>query len=514
MKEGLKIEGGDKIGRTIIFAVNQHHAKFIVECFEERFPQYPAGFMAMIHNKVSHAQSLIDHFCDEYKEKNPQIAVSVDMMDPGIDAPRVLNLLFFKPLRSYAKFWQMIGRGTRLCPDVYGPGQPKKSFLILDVCGNFEFFEVNKKGKEGNPPKPITQELFESRIQLSRLLAETGEEENLSLSNHLLDMLHAVIVGLNKERFEVKMHLRYVDEFANRSRWNSLDAVSVHLIEEHLSHLPVPEAINETGRRFDLMMVKMQLARLLMLSAEKHYQENLLEIAEELSKKYSIPPVFKAKPLIEGMRNPEFYKNLTQKRMNEVREEVRELVQYLESTGRQPIYSDIRDSAVVTKPGEAVTPKSNEMYNKRVERFIRENKHHITISKLNTNEPITEDELKELQRLLFDGEERRGLEDFKEAYGEQPLGRFIRSIVGLDIKTANQLFSDFIQSGNFSADQITFVNNIIGHLSKNGTIDKGLLFEPPFTDIHDQGIVGVFDDTQVIKVISIINGINENADVG
>ena len=514
MQEGLKIEGGDKLGRTIIFAVNQHHAKFIVESFEERFPQYPASFIAMIHNKVSHAQSLIDEFCDERQEKNPQIAVSVDMMDTGIDAPRVLNLVFFKPVRSYAKFWQMIGRGTRLCPDVYGPGQPKKSFLIFDVCGNFDFFEVNKKGKESSHQKPISQELFEARLQLSRLLAETGEEENLALSNQLLDTLHAAIAHLDTNRFEVQMQRRYVDEFQQRSRWNSLDAESVHLIEEHLSHLPVPEAINETARRFDLMMVKMQLARLLMLSQEKRYQESLVEIAEQLSGKYTIPEVLRAKPLIEDMRNPDFYKNLSQKKIEGIREEVRELVQYLESSGKEPIYSDIKDSEIEMAAGEPVATYGNELYKKRVERFIRENKHHITISKLNTNQPITEEELQELQRMLFDGEERGRLEDFRETYGAQPQGKFIRSIVGLDINTAHQLFSDFIQSGNLSADQISFMNNIISHLTKNGTIDKAMLFEPPFTDIHDQGILGVFDDTLATKVISIIDKINENAEVG
>jgi type I restriction enzyme R subunit len=514
MKEGLKIEGGDKIGRTIIFAVNQHHAKFIVECFEERFPQYRAGFIAMIHNKVSHAQSLIDQFCDEHKENLPQIAVSVDMMDTGIDAPRVLNLVFFKPVRSYAKFWQMIGRGTRLCPDVYGPGQPKTHFLIFDVCCNFEFFEVNQRGKESGQQKSITQELFESRLQLSRLLAETGEPENLQLSHELLDLLHDAIADLDNGRFEVNMKQRWVDEFQVRSRWNHLDAESVHLIQEHLAHLPVPESINETARRFDLMMVKMQVARLLMLAQEKRYQENLIEIAEQLSGKYTIPEVLRAKNLIEGMRNPDFYKELTQKKMEEVREEIRELVQYLESKGRAPIYSDLQDSDFIMEEGKSAAPYGSEMYKKRVERFIRENQHHLTIRKLNTNQPITEEELEELQRLLFDGEERGQLEDFRQTYGAQPLGKFIRSIVGLDIHTVSHLFADFIQSGKLSADQITFVNNIISHLTKNGTIDKSLLFEPPFTDIHDQGILGVFDDTLATKVISIIDEVNGNAEVG
>lgn len=514
MTNGLKIEGGDKIGRTIIFAVNQRHAEFIVDCFQKQYPQYPAGFIAMIHNKVSHAQSLIDAFCDEYKENNPQIVVSVDMMDTGIDAVRVLNLLFFKVVRSYGKFWQMIGRGTRLCPDVFGPEQRKEEFVIFDVCQNFEFFEINKKGTEGIANKPVSQQLFETRIQLSRRLAETGEEDNIELSRDLLDMLHGAIADLDGERFEVQMHQRYVDEFQVRSRWNSLNADDVHMIEEHLASLPVPEAVHETARRFDLMMVRMQLANLSGLSSEKRFQESLIQIAEELSGKYTIPQVLKSKNLIESLKEPEFYQQLAQKRIDDIRKEIRTLVQYLESKGRKPIYANIVDSNVTSTAGDPAVSYGNELYKKRVERFIRENKHHITITKLNTNQVITEQELQELQRILFDGEERGQLEDFEKAYGEEPLGKFIRSIVGLDIHAASQSFANFIHSGNLSGDQITFIDTIITHLTKNGTIDKEMLFKPPFTDTNDQGLVGVFDDSEAVKVISIIDQINANAEAG
>lgn len=514
MDYGLKIEGGDKLGRTIIFAVNQKHAKFIVDCFTERYPERPSGFISMIHNQVSHAQSLIDAFCDEFKENDPQVVVSVDMMDTGIDAPRVLNLVFFKVVRSYAKFWQMIGRGTRLCPNVFGPGQAKDHFLIFDVCKNFEFFEINKKGKDGNALKPITQQIFEARLQLSRLLAETGEIENVELSTSLLDMLHHAIQHLDRKRFQVDMNMRYVDEFDERGRWNNLSADDVHQIEEHLSGLPVPETINEVARRFDLMMLKLQLARLLMLTSEKGYHENLINIAEELSRKYTIPQVLRSKKLIEQMKDPNFYKQLSQKKLDSIRDEIRELVQYLENKGRDPIYTDIKDSEVIITAGEPISTYGHEMYKKRVERFIRENKHQITISKLSTNEPITEEELKQLEAILFDGGERGTKDDYIHEYGAQPLGQFVRSILGLDVKAAQQAFADFLQVGNLKADQMTFINNIITYLTKNGTIDKRMLFEPPFTNVNDQGLLGVFDDADAGKIIRIIDGINENAGVG
>ncbi len=515
MTDGLRIEGGDKIGRTIIFAVNQNHAKFIVDCFTERYPEQRSGFISMIHNEVSHAQSLIEAFCDKEEENLPQIAVSVDMMDTGIDAPRVLNLIFFKVVRSYAKFWQMVGRGTRLCPDVFGPGQDKDHFIIFDVCQNFDFFEINKKGKESAGSKPITQQIFESRLQVSRLLAETGEDDNIALSKDLLDILHGAVAGLNRDRFQVDMKLRYVKEFSKRPRWNRLDSDDVHQIETHLSSLPSPELINETARRFDLLMLKLQLASLLMLGSQKGYEENLAFIAEELSKKYTIPQVLKHKQLLESMRDPDFYKELKQTKMESIRSDVRNLVQYLDKVDKRPIYLNIEDSEVVSTAREPLTNYGNSgIYKKRVERFVRENKSHITISKLSSNEPITEAEIEALEKILFDGQDRGTRDDYIKEYGEQPLGNFIRGIVGLSEESAREAFAVFIQAGNLQADQMTFLNVIITYLTTNGIIDKRMLFEAPFTDMNDQGLFGMFDDAEAGKIISIIDEINYNAMIG
>lgn len=512
MQHGLKIEAGDKLGRTILFAVNQKHAKFIVDCFTERYPALPSGFISMIHNEVSHAQSLIDLFCDKYKENNPQIAVSVDMMDTGIDAVRVLNLVFFKVVRSYSKFWQMIGRGTRLCEDVYGPNQPKDHFLIFDVCGNFDFFEVQKKGKETLVGKPITQQIFETRMHLSRLLVESPEEGDLELSVTLRDILHKTIDSLDKARFQVAMNLKHVDEFKKRARWNSLDSNDVHIIEEYLSDLPVPEVVNEMARRFDLMMLKLQMATLMMSGTKKKYEETLIDIAEGLSMKYTIPVVLRAKSLIESIKKQDFYKGISQKKLDSVRDELRELIQYLETSGRTIIYSDIEDSEVTISVNEPMLSSNyGTSYRRRVESFIRENKHQLTISKLLTNEPITSQELTLLEEILFDGDERGTREDFIKEFGEEPLGVFIRSIIGLEVMAAQHAFAEFIQAGSLRADQMTFIQNIITYLTKNGTIEPSMLFESPFTDMNDQGLIGIFEDGDAHKVISIIERINENA---
>ena len=485
-----------------------------MECFLDLFPEKPAGFIEVIHNKVSHAQSLIEDFCDKFEERNPQVAVSVDMMDTGVDAPRVLNLVFFKVVRSYAKFWQMIGRGTRLCPDVFGPDDPKEYFMIFDVCQNFEFFNVKNKGKESRSVKPISQKIFEARVQLSRLLGQTGEPENLELATDLLDQLHQAVADLDENHFQVKMNLRYVDQFKNRDNWNNLSDIDIQNINDGLSALPPPEKIDESARRFDLLMLQMQIADLMELNTRGKIEERLVLTAIELGKKYTIAEVAASRPLIEQMKEPDFYEDLSQKRMNEIRLEIRNLLKHLDSKGKKPIYSSIQDIAFTNEDSPDIASQSTGIiYKSRVEKFIRENKNQITIYKLKKNEPITTQELNQLETLLFHGDKNGTKEDFIKAYGEQPLGTFIRSIIGLDQDAANKAFATFIQTGNLNADQMRFIDNIIRFLTKNGTIDPARLFESPFTNLHDQGLLGVFDDAQAGKIVRIIEGINGNAGV-
>jgi type I restriction enzyme R subunit len=409
----------------------------------------------------------------------------------------------------------MIGRGTRLCPDVFGVGQDKEHFLIFDACANFEFFEVNTNGTDSAVIKPITQQIFESRVHLSRLLQEENSEDNLELANKLLDIVHKEITQLDKNRYQVKMQLRYVDEYSSRMRWNNLNSSDIHIIEEYLSDLPVPEVVNEMARRFDLMMLKMQIATIMLKSNVRKYENSLIDIAEGLSTKYSIPVVNRSKGTIESLRNPDFYKGVSQKKLDEIREELRDLIQYLDVQSKPKVYTDIEDSLVTTIVNEpSFESYYGTAYKKRVESFIRENRHHITISKLNTNLPITADELTALENMLFDGVERGTKDSFVKEYGNQPLGVFVRSIIGLEISAAQEAFSDFLNNGNLRADQITFIQNIINYLNINGTIEPGMLFEPPFTDINDGGLNGVFEDTAAYKIISIVEHVNENANVG
>ncbi len=514
MSHGLKVQGGDKLGKTIIFAKSHQHAIFIEERFNKNYPEHAGHFLRVIDNYESKAQDLLNQFVNEKVENDPQIAVSVDMMDTGVDAPRVVNLVFFKMVKSYAKFWQMIGRGTRLCPDLFGPKMDKEYFIIFDYCQNFEFFGENPEGINGNTALSLTQRIFDLKLDIITTTREKDKvsQEEKELEEYFTNQLYQQVKELDEERFQVKMSLRHVHHFSHASNWANLSKVDVIHLKTHVSKLILPDKDDhELARRFDIIMLNLKLAMLASKDGSR-FITKVSSLAAQLSK-VNVPEVKQNAPLLAELQTQPFWQKVHVKRLEEVRKVVRELMKYLESNPTETVYTSIEDGIDLDKVEEVplIEWSTNlQSYKDRVESYIRKNKQHITIQKLRTNTPITAGELQALEKMLFDGQERGTKQDFIKEYGEQPLGVFIRSIVGLDIQAANAAFSEFMQAGNLKADQMTFVKNIISFLEKNGTIEKRMLFEAPFTDINDQGLLGVFDDASATKIISIVNQINEN----
>ncbi len=517
MTNGIKVKGGDELGKTIIFAKNHDHAVFIEERFNKNYPEYAGKFLRVIDNYESKAQDLLERFTDANNEVDPQIAVSVDMMDTGVDAPRVVNLVFFKMVRSYSKFWQMIGRGTRLCPDLFGPNMDKEYFIIFDYCQNFEFFEENPDGISGNALISLTQRIFELKLDIVVVTREkdNATHEEKELEEHYSEQLLNLVKSLDHNRFMVKMALRHVKHFSHTASWSRLGHSDILDLKNNIAKLILPEKDDhELARRFDIIMLNLKLAKLISKDGSK-FINRVASIASQLSK-VNVPDVKNNEVILRELQTETFWKKAHVKRLEEVRVAIRELMKYLETNKKETIYTNLKDDidlSIVEDVPIVEWSTKLQSYKDRVESYIRKNQNHLVIHKLKTNQVITQDELVLLEKMLFDGDERGTKEQFVEEYGEQPLGVFIRSIVGLDILAANEAFSEFIQSGNLRADQMTFIKNIISFLEKNGTIDKGMLFESPFTDINDQGLLGVFDDADAHKVISILDKINGNAGV-
>jgi len=519
MKDGIKVSAGDKLGKTIIFAKNHRHAVFIEERFNKNYPEYSGHFLRVIDNYESKAQDLLEKFTDPFEEQDPQIAVSVDMMDTGVDAPRVVNLVFFKMVKSSSKFWQMIGRGTRLCPDLFGPDEDKKEFMIFDYCQNFEFFDEFPDGAATKNMKPLMQQIFEAKLNVSQLISDLPEKstDEVHVRDTYLDELYKTIQNLDETRFVVRKELRYVKEFSNKNKWLNLSKSDVQDINSHLSHLqPASRDDDELARRFDMLILIYQILLLSGSDNTGKYMSKIFRTAASLQKKDNIPQVSIHIPLIKEVQTDLYWKSINVKKLDSLRSALRDLIKYLDTQKQEPIYTHFEDEldydGIKVRGHVNTSYESLQSYKDRVESYIRKNKDHLTIQKLRKNIAVTKDELNAVENMLFTESVAGTKEQFVQQYGEKPLGAFIRSITGVDQSVLNEAFADFLQTGELRADQMTFINTIISYLSKNGTINKAMLFESPFTDLNDQGIYGVFDaDAEIVKVIKIIDEINENA---
>lgn len=512
MEKGVMLEGGDKLGKTIIFARNHEHAKFIESCFDKLYPHYAGKFLQVIDNQVYDPQGLIDKFSNP-AQNDFQIAVSVDMLDTGIDIPEVVNLVIFKPVRSKSKFWQMIGRGTRLSKGLFGPDRDKEFFHVFDVCGNLEFFSSGIKEIEPALRGTLSQQVFNAKLTLAFLLeAKAVTEDDKKLKQELLDELHGIVSNFSTDDFRVRMRLRYVEQYKDRQKWNALQKTELLEIEKYLSPLYNDEQSNESARRFDLLMLNYMISALEGLPSQKAYKAQVQTTVKGLSKVMSIPSVKAKEVLISYIQEEEYWGQSNIHRHNQSRIELRNLIQYIPSIERKNLYTDFKDTLGEIEEVEILTQYQElGAYKKRVEKYIRENKNHITISRIVTNKPITQRELEELERLLFSIDTTADKALLEKAISRQPLAKFIRSILGLDVNAAKEAFSTFLIDEKFNADQLRFINTIIDYLAKNGTIDKSKLFEKPFTDINSLGLVGLFKDEEVAKIVSIVDDINGNA---
>jgi type I restriction enzyme R subunit len=527
MEDGQKVEGGDRIGKTIIFAKNQKHARFIKERFDVHYPRNAGKDCRVIHSDVKYVQSLIDDF--SISDKPPMIAVSVDMMDTGIDVPEVLNLVFFKLVRSKTKFWQMIGRGTRLCPDVFGPDHDKEKFFIFDYCQNLEFFGEHPGGYESAVQDSVKTKIFKRRLQLASVLpiespigeakepyAATKEIDRSEpvddLRGNLFDQLHDTVKRMDPNNFIVRPKRKLIEEFADRKRWNKLSDGDVLDLTHEVAPLPFEDDDEEKARRFDLLMLNLQLAILETSPREPRYQQQVRTIAGNLEDKQAIPSVAVQLELILEMQRDEYWQNITLPMLESARRKIRELVKFIERQGGQEdVFTSFDDEIGEAEEihGLVKTDASLANYRLRVERFIREHKSHPTIERIRNNLPLHAGDIDSLEAILF-SENGPGTKDqFFETYGDdEPLAQLVRRIVGIDRNAAKKALTEFLAEGKYSADQIQFVNTVIDHLCENGILNPELLFQPPFTDYHDQGVAGVWGD-EAAKLVGAIQKINE-----
>ena len=505
MQDGLRIDYGEKLGKTIIFAKNHGHAEKIHEIFGKEYPNLP-GYTKVIDNYMTYAQSAIDEFSDP--KKLPQIAISVDMLDTGIDVPEVLNLVFFKKVMSKAKFWQMIGRGTRRC-DGLMDGKDKDKFYIFDFCGNFEFFRMNN-GRPTANQIALQGAIFKLKAQIAFKLQDLAYQttELIAFRKSLVDDMVRKVRELNKDNFAVRQHLRYVEQYANPDNYNSLTYEDTLLMAEELAPLITPDEDEASAVRFDALMYGIELAYL----AGKKYSRARTDLYKKVSGIASvanIPEIMVQSELINKILHTDYLDNAGINEFEHIRENLRDLMKYIPRIGVK--YITNFDDEILSVEWNESDLESDDLknYKAKAEFYIRQHQDEAAIAKLKSNVPLSADDVKALERILWS--EVGSKKDYEAECGEKPLGEFVREIVGLDMMAAKAAFDEYLNEVNLDADQIYFVNQIIEYIVRNGVMkDMSVLQEAPFSDRGS--IVEVFTDISIwLGIRRVIEKINANA---
>lgn len=511
MEKGIKVEGGDKLGKTILFAKNHKHAEAIMERFGKIFGNYPSSYARVIDYSVNYYQSLIDDFSD--RKKMPQIALSVDMLDTGVDIPEVVNLVFFKKVRSKSKFWQMIGRGTRLCSDLLGAGEDKEIFLIFDYCGNFEFFRANPKGIEGSSMETLTEKIFKTTVDIIRELQEIKyqTEEYMGHRQELVNSSSRLVLALNEESFRVRQNIKYVHQFKTIGSWTTLSAVDVNDIKEHIAPLITPLTDDEMAKRFDYLMLTIELSQLQNKNANKPIGR-VKTTAEELSKLGTIPQVLDKEYLIEKVQTDEFWESAELFELEEVREALRDLIKFIEKETQKIYYTNFKDEILEVHENEAIYDTNDlQSYRKKVSQYLNAHKDDLAIYKLRTNKQLTKDDFETLEKVLW--HELGSQKDYEKVYGDTPVSKLVRKIMGLDRMAANEAFSQFLSNERLNEKQIKFVKLIVDYVVANGIMEnRRVLMEDPFRTLGS--ITDIFENrSETSTLLGIIDEINKNCEL-
>ena len=505
MTDGIKIDYGQKLGKTIIFAKNHDHAEKILEVFNKEYPHLP-DYAKVIDNYMTYAQSAIDEFSDS--KKMPQIAISVDMLDTGIDVPEVLNLVFFKKVMSKAKFWQMIGRGTRLCPGLLD-GEDKQKFYIFDFCGNFEFFRMNK-GKATANMIALQGAIFNLKFEISYKLQDMEYQIDrlIEYRKALVKQMSEKVRELPRDNFAVRQHLKYVDLYSLESNYNALTYEDTLIVREEVAPLILPDGDEASAVRFDALMYGIELAYLV----GKKYSRARTDLRKKvagIANVANIPEIQAQSELINKILNTDYVDNAGINEFEEIREKLRDLMKYIPK-GTIKYVTNFTDELLSMEWKEAELENDElKNYKAKAEYYIRQHQDNIAIAKLKTNRPLTSGDLASLEEILW--REVGTKQDYEHEFGSKPLGEFVREIVGLDMNAAKEAFSEYLTGTNLDSRQIYFVNQIVEYIVHNGMMkDLSVLLESPFTDRGS--VAEVFSDLNVwLGIRKVIDTINANA---
>lgn len=509
MQYGIKTNGGELLGKSIIFAYNHHHAQMIVDCFHELYPDHPANYCQLIDNYMKYADDLILKFenDDEFR-----IAVSVDMLDTGIDVPAVVNLVFFKPVKSKIKFVQMIGRGTRLCENLFGEGKDKTHFIIFDYCGNFEYFDAHPDGTDGMGGRSLSQRLFEVRLDILHELQRIEYQEQefaRSYYNKTKDLLHAAVYRIkgHSARMQVRAEMQYVDKYSDYATWESVSPLMVKEIKVHITPL-LDSGLEgfDLSIAFDIRMLDIELSMLVQGNTGMATRDvkTVRQVAQYLlTEKASIPQVFAKAEQLKTLVSEQFWDAPSLEKLEQLRVDVRDLMQFLDKSPKKQIDVNIDDTVEPSGYDGGDTIIDIRTYREKVLDYLIEHSDNEVIHKIQRLEPITNEDLKALEKILW--EELGTKEEYEQTTDIDNLAVFVRSLIGLSQEAVNEKFGEYLNGNVLNAQQQEFIRAIINYVRENGDISREDLIEKSPFDNYD--ILTLFGDniTSVLTIVGILH---------
>ncbi len=511
MDNGLRDASGSLPGKTIIFARSHDHAKHLESTFYEMYPQYGGGFARVIDSHEADAETMIGEFKDPKHELT--IAISVDMLDTGIDVPEIVNLVFAKPVKSYVKFWQMIGRGTRLCKDLYGPGRDKHGFVIFDHWDNFVYFDEKYKEKEPAKVTSLQERLLTARVELlEAAIASMDEEAQKATTQLILAQLNAL---RSTSAIPVREHWKELEIVSAAETIASLGAVTRNRLLNVAA--PLMRLVNirgeEAAYHFDLLTTRLQTAKLRQLPAFDDLRATVQDQVEALAK--NINQVKAKADSIKKVRSPDFWKEASPSDLEALRGELRGIMKHQAYPDRigavSPKVYDFRDSGARSEAYETkLTGLNLVQYRNRVKKALEEHfVEHLVYRKIRSNIRVSDDDLEKLAQMVLDIDQGADLHQLLDAESERFKGQLyfaLKSVVGLDREAVDEAFKGFVaQFPKMSARQIHFLTMIKAHICSHGLITIEQLDEGKFIQFDAGGLDALFpDDEMVSSLLGII----------
>lgn len=512
MEEGLRDASDSLVGKTIVFARNHNHAVLLEKLFDELYPQYGSKVCRVIDNYDPRAQDLIDEFKDP--KSLLRIAISVDMLDTGIDVPEVVNLVFAKPVFSYVKFRQMIGRGTRLCPDLFGLGRHKSHFLIFDHWGNFARFEgLGDDFAEAEPaaPKSLLQRLFESRIALAEAAREKGDQTAFQTA---INLIVQDVADLPEGTIRVREKWRQLQLAKDPTRLGQFDPGLKAILTQDLAPLMQWRDLrgDHAGYEFDLLVSRIQTELTKGTGQIEGLKIDLNDCLNELP--LSLNQVRARAETIQQVRSSSFWEGVSTEALEDVRHKLRGTMQYRVKVTETPTPPKIID---VREEGSLIEARVRKVrlddldkaaYRSRVQEALQaifeENE---TLQKIKAGKPVAEADLQALISLVLTQEPDLDLNDLMDYYPETAghLDLAIRKIIGLDANAVRATFEQFVRKHpTLNSMQIQFLDMLQNYIAKYGAVELERLYDQPFTTISSDGVDGVFSDTEIDDLIAIL----------